>query len=64
MYLPTPSNLRLYRFLLICFYFIFIRGPTYPWSKLIAVKVLMLSVSRTIYSVTYSEKYALYLRKF
>ena len=32
-------------------------------SKLVAVKMLVFSVSPSTYSVIYSEKYALYLEK-
>ena len=40
------TNLYLRRFLLICFYFVFVLDPTREMSKLLAVIVLTFSVRR------------------
>ena len=52
MSLPMATNLRFYRFLLICFY------------PLPYMKVLIFSVSPSTYSGIYTEKYVLSLGKF
>ena len=51
-------------FLFICFYFVFINGPTNLTSKIVYVKLLIFSVMPPKYSVIYSEKCALYIGKF
>ena len=40
-------------------YIMFILGPKYWMSRLVAVKVLIFSVSQSAYSIIYSEKYAI-----
>ena len=58
------TNLHWYRFLFLCFDFVFILGPPYQTFNFLTVKLLMFSVSPSTYCVMHSEKHALYFNKF